>query len=279
MAVEISRSEGDFKDEKGRRLYYQTWTPADIIAQMVIVHGSAEHMGYYDSFADEMCKAGILVHLIDLPGHGKSEGIRGYIENFDEFSGALQQLNLHNSAFQRTLPTFMMGHSMGALAILRYCLQSCPNLKGLILLSPLLGFPCSMEPVRLICNQIRRHTSEMILPKPLGIKKLSRSSEARMRYITDPYRVNTFTPELVENYFKFAESVQRDVGSLSYPVLCFYSQKDKVVSPRAIEKFIKKYPANDKTSVVYTQAMHELMQEEEKGEISQKIRSWIKQRS
>lgn len=279
MAVEISKAGNSFKDEKGRRLQYSSWIPSETKAQVVLIHGFSEHMGYYEKISECLCKAGILVHLIDLPGHGRSEGVRGYIEDFDEFADAIYQFLLINPNFKKGFPTFMIGHAMGALVSLRYSFKFSPNLKGIVLLSPLLGLPPAMLLIRFLSKQVKKYAPQTFFPKPFLLKKLSRSLKARKRYISDPYRVNMITPELVENFYIYMEKVQKSAKDLSYPLLCFYTQKDKIVSPVATEQFFKSYLSIDKTAVAYTQAMHELMQEEEQAEVTQKILSWIAQRS
>lgn len=279
MALNISKAESTFKDQKGRKIYYRSYIPEKIMLQVVLIHGFAEHMGYYHALAQMLSEKGVLVHLLDLPGHGRSEGIRGHIEDFDEFSDTVYQFVLVNPNYQKAQPTFLIGHSMGALVSLRYCMRFSPNLKGLVLLSPLLGLPATMLPIRYILKQVRKYADEVQLPKPIQIKQLSRTPSAWKRYKSDPYRVHVISPELLENFYRYMERVHKNSNGFSYPLLCFYSQNDKVVSPAAIEKFFKTYSFPDKTMVAYVEAMHELIQEKECSEVTNKIFSWIHQRT
>jgi len=47
----------------------------------VFVHGFAEHAGRYEGFARRAASAGIEMHLLDLPGQGRSPGLRGLLED------------------------------------------------------------------------------------------------------------------------------------------------------------------------------------------------------
>ena len=93
----------------------------------------------FDYFAGEFAKQGICSIGIDLRGFGRSEGIKGYIESFDEL--AADQITFLNKVYEqepplKNLPMFLMGHSMGAVAC-TYINLKHPNIsKGLILLSP-----------------------------------------------------------------------------------------------------------------------------------------------
>src|SRR6476620_5937712 len=66
-------------------LFYQRWTPADAEATMVVVHGYAEHSGRYAHVAAALNERGYDVWALDHRGHGRSEGVRAYVERFQMF--------------------------------------------------------------------------------------------------------------------------------------------------------------------------------------------------
>ncbi len=49
-------------------------------AVIVFVHGVGEHIHRYDSWGDRFLSEGIALRALDLPGHGSSDGGRGYIK-------------------------------------------------------------------------------------------------------------------------------------------------------------------------------------------------------
>ena len=61
-------------------------------ANMIIAPGVAEHLGRYDQATSFLNKIGFNVFRYDQRGHGKSEGIRGYIENYNNLSGDLDKV-------------------------------------------------------------------------------------------------------------------------------------------------------------------------------------------
>lgn len=82
--------------------------------QVCIVHGLGEHSGRYLGLAKILAHEGFAVVMVDLRGYGMSGGGRsqGSLSEFlRDVQKALEQLD-------GALPIFLMGHSMGAGALL-----------------------------------------------------------------------------------------------------------------------------------------------------------------
>ena len=90
------------------------------LGAIAVLHGIGEHFGRYEKFADYMARRGYSVYGIDLPGHGKSPGIRGQIGKRDEFYGLVDTLLDHVRHEEPGVPKYLMGHSMGGNLALSY---------------------------------------------------------------------------------------------------------------------------------------------------------------
>jgi len=78
--------EGRFKGQKELSLYYQSWLPAaEPKAILIVVHGICEHSGRYGNVVEYFVPKGYAVYSFDQRGHGKSEGLRGYVERFQYY--------------------------------------------------------------------------------------------------------------------------------------------------------------------------------------------------
>ena len=106
-------------------------------AVLVIVHGMAEHKERYYHFMEFLAMHGIASFIEDHRGHGKS--IRsaadlGYFgENgADGLLGDIKQLVDMARAEYPDVPLYMLGHSMGALAVRTFIQQHGDMLDGLI---------------------------------------------------------------------------------------------------------------------------------------------------
>ena len=101
------------------RLYEPACRP---VAILQVVHGMAEHMGRYDTFARRMCKAGFVVCLHDHAGHGLSigEGPPGYFaprRGDRVLMDDTLSCGSRARARHKKLPFILMGHSMGSFVV------------------------------------------------------------------------------------------------------------------------------------------------------------------
>ena len=86
--------EGQFKGVGGPNLYYQYWLPIDEPkAVLLLVHGLADHSGRYSNLVNYFVPRGYAIYGFDQRGHGRSPGLRGYIEDFSCFVNDLRKLS------------------------------------------------------------------------------------------------------------------------------------------------------------------------------------------
>ncbi|MBU3918099.1 lysophospholipase [bacterium] len=275
-----NRIQGSLVGSQNRKIPISSWIPSKTKTQLLIVHGFSEHMGYYYSVAEELCEHNIAVHIMDLPGHGLAEGIRGHIDDFQEYIDNLNLLFEENPNFLKTKPTFLLGHSLGALIAAHYCLQGGYRIKGLALTSPLTGFPLPGSVyIKLLALYCARNHRNQPYPKPAGVKSLSRNHEMWDTYYRDPLRVRTITPNLYLTMAARCQLLQKKASSMKIPLLMFLSKKDSVISVDSAHRFFEQAGSVDKTLVVFSQAMHELFQEQEKDQVIDKLLSWMKDRN
>ena len=127
----LSRSHDNLK------LFMQRWAPQkDPVAELVVVHGYAEHSGRYREFAHALAERGVQVLAVDLRGHGHSGGIRGHCDVFEHFH---EDLAITLEQCSPSLPRFILGHSHGGLVTIDYVVNAVPNIRGTILSNPFLG--------------------------------------------------------------------------------------------------------------------------------------------
>ncbi|MBU2513257.1 lysophospholipase [bacterium] len=266
-------------DRKGRKVPICSWIPVRTLCQIVVVHGFSEHMVYYQTMAKVLSEQGIAIHMMDLPGHGMAGGRRGHIDAFEEYLDNLDQLFSGNPFFLKSKFTFLLGHSLGGLVAAHYCLSRVHVLKGLILSSPLIGFSFfdTIKVLPLARYLARNHRNEP-LPKPAGVKSLSRNPDQWEVYYSDPCRGRLISPNLYLEVNAMSRKLQQAASAVTLPLLMFVASKDSVVSPEAAQSFFSRVNSDDKSLVIFTEAMHELFQEQESGQILEIIQSWIRQR-
>ncbi|MBQ6262918.1 MAG: alpha/beta fold hydrolase [Clostridia bacterium] len=89
-----------------------------------VVHGMIEHIGRYDRFMTLLANEGYIACAHDHLGHGKSvndENEYGFIADKDGYQRLIDDVEIFGSAvrekYGRTLPFFLMGHSMGSFIV------------------------------------------------------------------------------------------------------------------------------------------------------------------
>ncbi|MDH5561226.1 MAG: lysophospholipase [Deltaproteobacteria bacterium] len=268
-------------DSHYRKITFCSWIPQKPICQLVIIHGYSEHIRRYDIVSEEMASQGIAVHLMDLPGHGHSEGPRGHIDHFQEYLDSVDWFIQNNPNFLKKMPSFLFGHSMGGLISTHYCLQNktVNGFKGLIISAPLFGFdPIEIIPLRIVSKILERYDNNRTYPKSMNPKILTRDPAKWDAYYQDPFRLHRISPNLFQFLLDYSHSVHRLSHELSIPLLVFKTEADRVVSPHAIQRFFNKAGSDDKKMVVFTKPMHEIINEKEKDTMIKLLINWIIER-
>lgn len=151
-------------------LAVRTWPNLDADWLAVIVHGYGEHGGRYGHVADALVDAGALVVAADHVGHGRSEGERALIADFD---GVVADVGAAVRSAASDLPTVLVGHGEGGLVAARYA-QLNP-LAALVLSAPVLGTWEGLD-----------RLGAQDAGEPLDPEALSRDPEVGKRYAADP---------------------------------------------------------------------------------------------
>ena len=90
----------------------------DLQGRVLFVHGFAEHAARYGAFAEALAARGVEVHLLDLPGHGESPGVRALIDDVERVASDVAALAC-TLANDGSVPVGLVGHSLGGATVLR----------------------------------------------------------------------------------------------------------------------------------------------------------------
>ena len=105
----------------------------------VLVHGYGEHIGRYDHVAAALIADGAVVYGLDHLGHGKSDGERVLVSNFDDVVTDVDRLVEQAQDVWPDLPLVMIGHSMGGMIAARYAQVHGEKLTALVLSAAVIG--------------------------------------------------------------------------------------------------------------------------------------------
>jgi alpha-beta hydrolase superfamily lysophospholipase len=132
----------------GIKLAYYSVPANQPAASLIFVHGGGAYSGSgYQYLARGLSeKYNVSVYLLDLRGHGNSEGPRGDAPSANQ---VLKDLDLFIETIQKQntdLPLYLGGHSSGGGLILNYLTNfNDTNINGYVFLSPHFGYKSKTE--------------------------------------------------------------------------------------------------------------------------------------
>jgi len=273
----IQRESGNFTSFDGLKLYDQWWRPqSSPRASVVILHGLCEHSGRYNKAAEFLATQGYAVDAFDLRGHGKSEGIKSYIESFDNY---LEDLDIFLDRVGLRLPdmpVFLLGHSMGGGICSMYCITKQPDIRGVILSAPSVKISEDISP---FLQKISSMLSKLFPKLPtikLETAALSRDPEVLKRRDNDPlvYQGKILARTGAE-ILRATKLIQAQMERISLPLLILHGTEDRFADVEGSKMLYAGVKERDKTLKLYEGLFHEIMNEPEKEQVLGDIVIWM----
>jgi alpha-beta hydrolase superfamily lysophospholipase len=259
------------------RLHYRTWEVDRPRAALIVVHGLFEHGRRYEEFAETMASYGFSTFVVDLRGHGASEGRRGHVPRFDVL---LQDLDRFRREVQGLvpvdLPLFLVAHSLGGLIGLRYLEEYDVPFTGAVLTSPWLGTAVEVPRWQILAATVlNRVLPAFPFPFRLDASLLTHDPERAADYADDPQIHSTITPRLFVETSSAIEIALRRGDRVDIPVLFLIAGDDRVVDAARSEAFARSLPTEHVTIDVLEDHYHEVLQEIGRSAVMAEIRDWI----
>ena len=250
-------------------IFEQWWRPVgEPRAVLAICHGYAEHSSRYEHVAQHLAAHRYAVEALDLRGHGHSSGerveIRGYDEYHDDLGLFLDRVRGRNTG--RKL--FLLGHSMGGGVVTSFVLARRPELDGLLLSGAgMLGPRPLPDP-------------NAPPPAPLPASSVSRDPAVVAAYESDPliYHGPPKPNRLAASQAAY-DLVQREMHTISSPLLIMHGTGDLLVPYRGSEVLYERAISTDKTLKLYDGLYHEILNEPERLTVLADIVGWLEART
>lgn len=251
----------------GTARHYEEWQPSgprEARGLIQIIHGYGEHISRYGTLARALNAAGFLVGGGDHPGMGRSEGVKGFVDDYETY---LQELAIPQTRLRRkrdSLPLFLYGHSMGGLIALLHAERgSAQPVSGTVLSGPFLGaaMPVPFWQVAL-GRVVMRVSPQFRVPVPFNAPMLTHDKEAQEATLADPLALRHTTLGWFFASGRAIETAKRDVRRIAWPTLWLIPGGDLLCSVAASRAFFRCLPEPDKhTWREYPGLYHELHRE------------------
>ncbi|CAL9760574.1 unnamed protein product [Musa acuminata subsp. burmannicoides] len=273
---------------RGIEIFSKSWLPenSSIKALVCFCHKYGDTCTFFfEGVATKLASCGYGVFAMDYPGFGLSEGLHGYIPNFDCLVDDVVE---HFSKIKENpeydgLPSFVFGESMGGAVALKVHLKQPDSWDGAILVAPMCKISENLIPPwpvkQFLIGMAKLLPEKKIVPiKDLGElayrdrKKLEQISYNVLRY-KGKTRLRTGL-ELV----KATREIEQRLEEVCLPLLILHGEFDSITDPSGSKGLYEKASCTDKKLCLYEDSYHALMEGEPDEIISQvldDIYSWL----
>ena len=279
MMQAVDSSDGSFQSGSGANIFYRCWATAEPRAVLLLAHGLAEHSGRYGDFASYLADAGIATYALDFPGHGRSDGKRGHIRDFQEYAEALGALLSLAREAHPDIPFVLFGHSMGGLIAADFLLQHQSEFVAAVLTGAAIQSPQQPSSIVLFINRVIASVMPRLGVLRLDASGISRDPQVISDYENDPlvYRGKA-TAGLVTAVFSAMKRVVENATSIRLPMLIMHGSVDSLTAVEGSELLHDSISSEDKKIVIYDGLYHEILNEPERKNVMEDILRWLETR-
>ena len=275
--AEARHEEGFLNSADHLRLYWQRYTPASPRATVAVIHGGGDHSGRYPALTAALVRAGFQAALLDLRGHGQSDGRRFYVDAFSDY--------LHDvDAFVAKLRAdglargklFIVAHSMGGLVAALWGLAHGAEVDGFVMSSPY--FRLAMRPplMKVVAARLAGRVVPW-LPVATGLDVAELTSDEELQRWTerDPLYGRYTTPRWFDESRRAQVQALRRAKELRAPLLVLAAGADRIADAAAARAFVDAASSSDKRLEVYEGFRHELFNERDRDRPIAAAIAWL----
>ena len=273
----MKHKEGSIKGIRGANIFYQYWSPEEHArANLVIVHGLAEHSGRYMNVVNHFVPAGYAVYGVDHIGHGRSDGDRVYVDRFQDYIATLKRYVDMIHDWQPDKPIFLIGHSMGGLIGAAYLLEHQQELSGAVLSGPGIKVPDNISRTVIFMGKIL----SKILPK-VGILRLDSNGVSRDPAVVDAYvndplvYTGKVTARLGAEMLKTMQDVTNSASRINLPLTIVQGGNDMLIDPGGAQLLYDSVSSEDKAIKIYEGFYHEVFNDPGHEQVLNDVWKWI----
>ena len=299
-------------DIDGIRVKTTSLVPASPLAVLQVVHGMMEHSERYLEFAKWLASQGIAVYLSDHFGHGKNleytpgqavkgSQIHGHLADKDGWKKSIAVLYDLNQIIQKNhpgLPVIMFGHSMGSVMVQTYMQHFGKEVNGFILSGTMSQHRIMINAGVMLADILRsfygpHHRSGLLTklgygsyskyfkPKRTDFDWLCSDQAVVDAYVNDPFCGFPCTTAFYSDFFRgIRENITQPevkIGGNS-SILIIGGEKDPAghfgKDPKRFARMYRKAGFSQVELKLWPEGRHEMLNEVNKEEVWEVIRSW-----
>ncbi|PON91486.1 Alpha/beta hydrolase fold [Trema orientale] len=288
----ITYEEGHIENSRGMKLFTCKWVPEnqDPKALIFICHGYAMECSItMKSTATRLAKAGFAIYGIDYEGHGKSDGLQGFVNNFDDVVNDCSDhfTSICEKKENRGKLRYLMGESMGGAMVLMVHQKKPDYWDGAVLVAPMCKIADDMRPHPVVINILTKLCKIIptwkIIPTNDVIDLAFKVPEVREAVRANPYCYKG-RPRLKTGYelLRVSSAIEQKLEEVSLPFLVLHGGDDRVTDKSVSKLLYDVASSKDKTFKLYPGMWHGLLYGEPPENIDivfKDIIGWLQERA
>jgi len=273
----MKHKEGRFTGCKGLKLYYQCWLPDKKPRAVILVaHGLAEHSGRYKNLVNYFVPKGYAVYAPDHRGHGKSEGIRAYVDNFNDYLIDLRPFFDKVKKENKNAKIFLFGHSLGGTIAVAYAIEHQDELAGLMVSGSSLVSAPGVSPALLAMAGIVSALAPKMGVTLLDASLISRDESVVDAYVNDPLVFRGKIPARTgAELARMWKQLPDGMPGIKLPLLIMHGMADRLSDPRGSILLYDRAGSKDKTLKIYDDCYHEICNEPDREQVFVDMENWL----
>lgn len=261
----------------GPALYYGFTAPeAPPKAVVALLHGYADYGARYAHVAGAWAEQGIATVSIDMRGHGRAQGPRGFCERFTEYFDDVAELVGLVGERAPGVPAVLFGHSFGGLVAASSALDRPSTWRGLVLSGPYFGLAVPLPTVQVFAGRIvSRLAPAFAMPMGLKGSDVTHDLERARAYDVDPLVFKKAPVRWFRESQKAQDRALARAHELTMPLYVVMGTADHVAKIESAKAFFDAASSTDKTWDPSAGHLHEVLNEPEWRPIADRLGAWI----
>ncbi len=251
---------------------------------LFLVHGQSEQSDRYEHFPHYLKGTVEAIACVDLPGHGKSTGVRGHVENFDVYQIAVLAAFRASKAWMTAeagkCEVHWFGHSLGGLITLRaLAAEPALDIASVCVSAPLIELALPIPRVKSLFGQwIEPLWGSLKLGNELKGDMISHDPSVGTEALRNLLNHQSVTPRFFVHLMREMPLLQNYRGPFSYSILFLVPLADSIVNWKAIYQFysnLQMKPGKSKSLTSFPNFFHESFNEVGKERAFNALSDWL----
>ncbi|KAI5425002.1 caffeoylshikimate esterase isoform X2 [Lathyrus oleraceus] len=267
MDLEFQYQEEFWRNSRGVQLFTCKWLPLSSPKALVFLcHGyGMECSRFMRECGVRLACARYAVYGVDYEGHGRSDGVRCYIKNFNNIVNDCYEFFKSVTLLQeyKGKARFLYGESMGGAVSLLLHQKDASFWDGAVLVAPMCKISEKMKPHQVVINVLTK--VEDIIPKwkivpTKDVINLAFKDPAKRERIRKNKLIYQDKPRLKTalEMLRTSMSLEDTLYKVTMPFFVMHGETDTVTDPEVSRALYERASSKDKTFKLYPGMWHGL---------------------